>query len=175
MTGHIILQDQAESKESGSGGQGVNILCVCVCVCSLVSNLHVHSIIRWIITITSSGHTQDANRARSDVFILIHFYVIPILFSSSFFLFIPASILCTHKPYTFISCSVTAFSIEYNGYTLIPNSRKHLHFQNKQQIYVKDVFAGILAINIFFTSEFIISQHMRRLCRNNILIFHINN
>lgn len=44
MTGHIILQDQAEAKESGSGGQGVNISCVCVC--SLVSNLHVHNIIR---------------------------------------------------------------------------------------------------------------------------------
>jgi len=99
-----------------------------------------------------------------------------ILFSSSFFLFIPECILYTHIPYMFISCSVTAFSIMYNCYTPIPNSRKHLHFQNKQQICVQNVFAGILAINIFLHQSLNnLFVHRRQLCRNNILMLYINN
>jgi hypothetical protein len=109
---YYALQYQTAVIESGVWGQGVNIYSMRVCMCVVSFRIYMYITLSGELLplqFTSSGHTQDANRARSDVCILIYFYIIS-FFSSSFFLFILAFALYSRIPCT--SRLTTAFTPE---------------------------------------------------------------
>jgi len=122
-------------------------------VCSLVSNLHVHNIIRWIITITIykfRSHPGRKSRAFGRLYSYIFLYYI-LFFIVVLFIYSRIRTVFTYTVYIPFDHGLYARAIGLS-IMAIYKTRKHLHFQNKQYTiyrYTSKTYTQVYNLLIF--------------------------